>query len=91
MVHTNEEVEIMSDNATPRKRDVQASDSDGDVKIIEPYKTPIVLQRQKKKLAPGPVNLSEAEMSEIENQQRKRKKGNKKKGQVCSFHYHFVD
>ena len=92
--HTDEEVE-MSDNATPRQRDVQALDNDGDVGFVEPYETPVVLQRKKMKSAPAlPVNKSEAEVSEVEeNQLRKRlrKKGNKVKGpdlketHVCSL------
>lgn len=61
--HASEEVET----TTPRQRDVQALDSDGDVELTEPYETPIVLQRHKRKPPPIPVSESEAE----ESQQRK--------------------
>ena len=86
---TDEDVE-MSDNATPHQRHFQ---SDGDVEFVEPYETPVVLQRNKKKTAPAPVNLeSEAEVSEVEENQLRKglgKKGIKAKGaankKVCSL------
>jgi hypothetical protein len=83
-VHTDEEVE-MNDNATPRQRDVQALDSDGDVEIAEPYETPIVLQRQKKKPAPTPVSASESEVEVSEVEERQQRKGNEGNAWVCSF------
>jgi hypothetical protein len=92
-VHTDEEVEI-GDNATPRQRNDQALDSDGDVEFAEPYRTPIVLQRQNKKPAPAPVSESEVEVSEVEvleeSQQRKKvnkeqRTGDKGKAWVYSF------
>jgi hypothetical protein len=77
-VNGDEEVKILDNNATPLacQRDVRALDSHGDrdIQIDEPYKTPVVLRRQKKKPAPAPaprpVNEAEFEQSEVEESQQ---------------------
>ena len=68
-------------HATPRQQEFQALGSDGDVEFAEPYKTPIALQKQRRKPVPANATVSDSgfEVSEIEESQRKKGKG--KKGQ----------
>jgi hypothetical protein len=81
-------------HATPRQQEFQALGSDGDVEFAEPYKTPIALQKQRRKPVPATISDLEFEVSEIEESQRKKgsfkgKKGQKKendrKAWVCFY------
>lgn len=90
---TDADVE-MCDDTTPRQRDFQCEatniESDED---LEPYETPVVLQKKKKKVAPAPViESSEAEDSEVERNNRKvvERRKNKGKSSVANSAIHEV-
>jgi DNA recombination-dependent growth factor C len=83
----------MCDDTTPRQRDFQHEatniESDGGP---EPYETPVVLQKKKKKVVPAPViESSEAEDSEVErNNRRGVERKNKGKSPVTDSITHEV-
>jgi hypothetical protein len=78
--HTDKEVDMDDDfDATPRQQDIQMLHTDTDMGLedVEPYETPVVLQRKKKRM----VSALAIELSDDETETEKSllKKGKKKK------------
>jgi hypothetical protein len=78
--HTDKEVDMDDDfDATPRQQDIQMlhtdTDTDMGLEDVQPYETPVVLQRKKKRM----VSELAIELSDDETEKSLLKKGKKKK------------